>query len=158
MGLGGKEGDVVIENGGYSILKESPRQDGKFMTQDPKVISVMSRLKAMGSETDQDYGARFGIQTELAYGVKTPELRTFAKELGKDHELALLLWNEPAHEAKKRAAMLADPKKSPKRLWKTGYPISNLGIYATSVVMSFSIKHHSDMRKLSNGPIVPKNL
>ncbi|MBM3944982.1 MAG: DNA alkylation repair protein [SAR202 cluster bacterium] len=80
------------------------------MSPQAKVKKVMERLEAMGSPDVQDYGKRFGIVAAKAYGIKTPELRALAKELGRDHALALALWNEPVHEAKKLAGMLADPK------------------------------------------------
>ncbi len=36
--------------------------------------------------------ARYGIVSDTALGVPVPELRKLAKEIGKNHELALRLW------------------------------------------------------------------
>jgi 3-methyladenine DNA glycosylase AlkD len=54
--------------------------------------------------------SRFGIATESALGGwSVPDLRSFAKRLGRDHELALCLWSSGIHEARQLAAMVDDP-------------------------------------------------
>ena len=47
--------------------------------------------------------------TEHAYGVTLPELRTLARDLGRDHELAAALWETGVHEARILAGMVDDP-------------------------------------------------
>lgn len=54
--------------------------------------------------------SHFGINPESALGIKIPVLRGMAKELGKDHELALALWASGVHEARILASMIDDPK------------------------------------------------
>ncbi|MBW8012596.1 MAG: DNA alkylation repair protein [Chloroflexi bacterium] len=71
---------------------------------------VLGRLQAMGDPEDAAGMARFGINIEKAYGIRIPELRKLAKELGKDHQLALELWDSGMHEARILASMLDDPK------------------------------------------------
>ena len=44
--------------------------------------------------------ARYGINVDGAFGVSVYELRRIAKELGRDHELALALWDTGNHEAR----------------------------------------------------------
>jgi 3-methyladenine DNA glycosylase AlkD len=51
---------------------------------------------------------RFGINADKALGVKVPELRTLAKQIKKDHALALGLWQTGIHEARILASMIAD--------------------------------------------------
>ena len=53
--------------------------------------------------------ARYGIATADAFGVSVYELRRVAKELGRDHELALALWATGNHEARLLASMVDDP-------------------------------------------------
>ncbi len=53
--------------------------------------------------------ARFGINPEKAYGIRMPVLRKIAKDIGKDHELALSLWDYDHHESKILATMIDDP-------------------------------------------------
>ena len=55
--------------------------------------------------------AHFGIKDDKALGVKIPLLRQFAKKIGKNHELALELWNTEIHEARLLATMIADSKR-----------------------------------------------
>ena len=54
--------------------------------------------------------ARFGINTGKTYGVRMPELRSIAKNIGKDHELAEKLWNAGYGETKILASLIEDPK------------------------------------------------
>jgi len=54
---------------------------------------------------------RFGIRGEKIYGVSIPYLRSMAKELGKNHELALQLWNSKIHEARLLSGFIDDFKK-----------------------------------------------
>lgn len=54
--------------------------------------------------------ARFGISAKNTYGVPIPILRKMAREIGKDHDLALELWASKIHEARILASMIDDPK------------------------------------------------
>ena len=52
----------------------------------------------------------FGIDPKNAYGISIPVLRKVAKEIGKDHSLALQLWDSEIHEARILAGMIDDPE------------------------------------------------
>jgi 3-methyladenine DNA glycosylase AlkD len=54
--------------------------------------------------------ARFAISTDRALGISVPDLRGVAKQIGRDHELALQLWSSGIHEARILASMVDDPK------------------------------------------------
>jgi len=54
--------------------------------------------------------ARFGIQSSNSFGVSVPKLRTLAQEVGRDHLLALKLWETGLHDARLLATMIDDPK------------------------------------------------
>ena len=56
--------------------------------------------------------ARFGINPKNTYGVSIPVLRKMAKELGRDHSLALKLWESGIHEARILAALIDLPEKA----------------------------------------------
>lgn len=60
--------------------------------------------------------ARYGIKPAKVYGVSIPNLRSMAKEIGTDHELALELWRSGIHEARILAGMIADPDMTTERL------------------------------------------
>ncbi len=51
----------------------------------------------------------FGVPTDMVLGIRSPTLRKLAKDIGRDHTLALQLWGTNIHEAKLLATYLADP-------------------------------------------------
>jgi len=71
---------------------------------------VIDRLRAMGSERHREGMARFGISTETALGISLTELRRLGREIGRDHALALALWDTGMHEARILASIVDDPK------------------------------------------------
>ncbi len=54
--------------------------------------------------------ARFGIQSSNSFGVSIPKLRTLAREVGRDHQLALKLWETGVHDARLLASMVDNPE------------------------------------------------
>ena len=54
--------------------------------------------------------ARFGICSDGTLGVSMPELRKMGKQIGKNHALALELWDTGIHEAKILASIIDDNK------------------------------------------------
>jgi len=72
---------------------------------------VLRRLNEKARPDQLEGMARYGMAVEQRLGVSVPDLRTLAKELGKDHELALKLWKTGIAEARIVAAMIDDPQK-----------------------------------------------
>jgi 3-methyladenine DNA glycosylase AlkD len=70
---------------------------------------VVARLEALASEANREGMGRFGIAVDRALGVSMPALRSLAKEIGKDHELAGELWETGVHEARLLACLVAEP-------------------------------------------------
>jgi len=66
-------------------------------------------LERHGKRSTVEGMARYGIPSEGAYGVTVGELRTFAKGVGPDHDLAQALWSSGRYEARMLAAMVDDP-------------------------------------------------
>lgn len=56
--------------------------------------------------------ARFGINPEFALGIRIPVLRKLSKDIGKNHQLALQLWDSKYHEGRILASMIANPKET----------------------------------------------
>lgn len=54
--------------------------------------------------------ARFGINTDQAWGISIPTLRRLARANGKDQALAIALWDSGIHEARILASMVAEPQ------------------------------------------------
>jgi len=59
--------------------------------------------------------ARYGIPSQGAFGVPMGMLQKEAKRLGKDHALALALWETGRYEAKLLAALVDDPRQVTRR-------------------------------------------
>ena len=78
------------------------------------MVSATDIVKRLEEKTrpDQLEGmARFGISTDNRLGVSIPELRKLAKELRKNHDLSLDLWNTKISDAMILASMIDDPEK-----------------------------------------------
>jgi 3-methyladenine DNA glycosylase AlkD len=72
--------------------------------------AVLRRLKSLSDAKTAKGMARFGINTKKALGISTPQLRTLAREIGKNHVLAQEVWDSQFHEARILASMIDDPK------------------------------------------------
>jgi 3-methyladenine DNA glycosylase AlkD len=59
--------------------------------------------------------ARFGINPDRALGVRVPDLRRLAREIGTDHGLAQDLWRTGIHEARILASMVDEPARVTER-------------------------------------------
>jgi 3-methyladenine DNA glycosylase AlkD len=70
---------------------------------------VLKKLKSLGDPKAVEGMARFGINPKNTYGVSIPELRRFAKEIGKNRRLARELWDSGVHEARILAGMIDEP-------------------------------------------------
>ena len=70
---------------------------------------VIKTLKSMGNPDNVAWMARFGINSANILGISMPELRKLGKSIGKDHELALKLFDSGIHEARILATLVADP-------------------------------------------------
>jgi 3-methyladenine DNA glycosylase AlkD len=72
--------------------------------------SILLNLKSMANPDNVAGMARYGISTDKALGISIYTLRPMAKEIGRDHALALELWESGIHEARILASYIADPK------------------------------------------------
>jgi len=85
---------------------------------------VIARLRALANPEDAEGMSRFGIQGKEVLGIRIPELRKLAKEIKKNHQLALQLWDSGIHEARILATMIDDPKKVSEEqmdVWAAGF-------------------------------------
>ncbi len=71
---------------------------------------IIKELESLSSPEDVKGMVRFGITPEKTYAVRIPELRRIAKATGKDHQLALKLWEADYRETKILDCMIEDPK------------------------------------------------
>lgn len=72
---------------------------------------VLRKLKSLSNPEAVEGMARYGINPNNNYGVSVSALRSLAKDIGRDHQLALRLWSSGIHDARILATMVDDPKK-----------------------------------------------
>jgi len=71
---------------------------------------VLKKLKEKAKPDQLEGMARYGMTVESRLGVSIPDLRKMAKDIGKDHQLALNLWKTGIAEAMILAAMVDVPQ------------------------------------------------
>jgi 3-methyladenine DNA glycosylase AlkD len=71
---------------------------------------ILQEMKSLHSPADLVGMARFGINTQNAYGISVNTLRKMAKAIGRDHSLALELWASGIHEARILASIIEVPE------------------------------------------------
>jgi cytidyltransferase-like protein len=89
-------------------------KDGKPISSTSLAFSskeIIKRLKSMANKKNREGMIRFGISPKNTLGISVYYLRDIAKEIGKNHELALELWESKIHEARLLAGFIADHQK-----------------------------------------------
>ncbi len=66
-------------------------------------------LHALADPEQLEGMSRYGMSVDERLGIKIPQLRRLAKQLGRDHELALALWETGIAEARILASMVDEP-------------------------------------------------
>jgi len=72
---------------------------------------VIEKLKSRANPEAVKGMARYGINPQGTLGVSVKDLRKLAKQIGKDHGLALKLWASGIHEARILASMVDEPER-----------------------------------------------
>ena len=75
------------------------------------VKDVLDKLQSRAKPDQLEGMAKYGMAVERRLGVSVPDMRKLAKEVGKDHKLALELWKTGVAEARIVAALVGDPDK-----------------------------------------------
>ena len=72
---------------------------------------ILKKMKSMANPGNIAGMARYGIRPRSkVLGISVPSLRAMAKEISKDHRLALRLWRSGVHEARLLACFIDEPK------------------------------------------------
>src|SRR4030043_47569 len=74
-------------------------------------LQIIKKLKSLSDPKNIEGMARFGINSQKTLGVSIPVLRKMAKEISKNHNLALELWDSEIHEARILAGFIDEPEK-----------------------------------------------
>ena len=76
-----------------------------------EVADIVSWLKRNGTKSTRDGMARYGIPSDKAFGVSVGAMKKYAKQLGKNHDVAMALWDTGWYEARMTAAFLGEPER-----------------------------------------------
>jgi 3-methyladenine DNA glycosylase AlkD len=76
---------------------------------------IIRHLRSLASPANVAGMARYGINPHNTLGVSMPVLRALAKQTGKNHGLALKLWQSGVHEARILACLIDDPQRVTER-------------------------------------------
>jgi len=69
---------------------------------------IIKKLKSLSNLKAVEGMARFGISSDKTLGISMPVLRKLGKKIGKNHQLAIKLWDSGYHEAKILASIVAE--------------------------------------------------
>ena len=74
-----------------------------------RVTEVLAWLERRGTKRNRDGMARYGIVADKVFGVSMGTMQQLARRLGRDHDLALALWDTGWQEARILTAYVDDP-------------------------------------------------
>jgi 3-methyladenine DNA glycosylase AlkD len=83
----------------------------KALSSTPPTADVLAQLKRLAHPENLPGMARFGINPAGRLGLSVPEMRRIARQAGRDHRLALELWQSGIAEARIVAAMVDEPER-----------------------------------------------
>ena len=75
-----------------------------------KYDKILKKLKSMSNPDSINGMARFGINPNNNFGISVTTIRNIAKEIGKDHNLALRLWDSGIRDARMLAVLIDNPR------------------------------------------------
>jgi 3-methyladenine DNA glycosylase AlkD len=76
---------------------------------DERVADILTWLERRGTKRNRDGMSRYGIVAPHVFGVSVAGVRDLGKRLGRDHELALALWESGWYEARMLTAFVDEP-------------------------------------------------
>lgn len=92
--------------------KRAPAKATKKRAQHPledEVSSTIAWLERHSTKRTRDGMARYGLPSDNAFGVTMADMKTLAKRLGRNHELAAALWDTGWYEARMLASLVDEP-------------------------------------------------
>ena len=108
---------------------------------------ALAMLKAKSTRAYRDGMARYGLPSDNAMGVPVGAIRAIAKQLGRNHPLALSLWKTGSFEARMLATMVDDPALvTPGQMDQWTGDFDNWGICDTACFVLFDRTPHADAK------------
>lgn len=109
-----------------------------------EVTEILAWLKRHGSKRNRDGMARYGIFSEKMFGISVGDLQRYAKSLGRNHDLALSLWETGWYEARMLSAFLDEPARvTPAQMDRWTRDFDNWGICDTVCMHLFDRTPHA---------------
>jgi 3-methyladenine DNA glycosylase AlkD len=72
---------------------------------------ILTQLKEKANPQNVEGMSKFGMTSTNRLGISVPEMRKLAKQIGKNHTVAMELWDSGIPEAQIVSALIAEPKK-----------------------------------------------
>src|SRR4029453_4336091 len=114
----------------------------------------LADLKRLGNARIRDeMGPRYGIHVKRAFGVRVGQIQQLAKKIGRNHDLALALWEGAGggYEARMLAAFVDEPARvTPAQMDRWCRDFDNWGIVDTVCFKLFDQSPH-EWRKVRRG-------
>jgi 3-methyladenine DNA glycosylase AlkD len=108
------------------------------------VSSVLKALEALGTEYTRNGYARYGIVAPKAFGVAVGDIQSVGKRVGRNHELALELWETGWYEARMLCSFIDEPAKvTPAQMDRWCRDFDNWGICDTLCFHLFDRTPHA---------------
>jgi 3-methyladenine DNA glycosylase AlkD len=108
------------------------------------VTAVLTWLERRGSRRNRDGMARYGIVAPKVFGVSMATMRPLVKRLGRNHELALALWNSGYLEARILASFVDEPARvSPGQMERWAADFDNWAVCDSVCIHLFDRTPHA---------------
>ena len=92
-----------------SARRTAPKKSARPIKEE--VADIVSWLKRNATKSTRGGLARYGIPSDKAFGVSVGAMQKYAKQRGKDHDVAMALWDTGWYEARMTAAFLGEPER-----------------------------------------------
>jgi 3-methyladenine DNA glycosylase AlkD len=108
------------------------------------VRPILAWLDRRGTARNREGMARYGIRSAKAFGVSMATMQPLVKRLGRNHDLALALWETGWLEARVLAGFLADPAQvSPALMDRWCRDFDNWAVCDSTCIHLFSRTPHA---------------
>ena len=109
-----------------------------------RVKATLAWLDRRGTKRNRDGMARYGIVAEKVFGVSMGTMQQLARRLGRDHELALALWDTGWYEARILTAFVDEPARvTPAQMDRWALDFDNWAICDTLCFKLFDRTPHA---------------
>ena len=99
---------------------------------DAEVERILATLERKGTRAGRDGMARYALPSDRAFGVSMKDVQALAAEIGRDHALALALWETDRYEARALCAYVDEPARvTPAQMDRWCRDFDNWGICDT---------------------------